>query len=527
MTTAPTIASSTTTAPSSASTTLTLTKPSGVANGDLLVILCASSASSANGFNSAPAGWTSIQYAGYSGGGSLGAYWRFADGSEGATLDVTQTSSTRGAGLYLRITGADPTTPIAGVGTATSTAGTQPTSGIGSSASMENTLRFWAFGIAAWPSGGGFWTTTYSTFSVLSGIGQTTLSVNYRADSASGSSGTNSITWGDSEDTGAGAGFGFSIAPGPDPIVLPPALRASHLQAVHPDVLRGRGMRSPLNAPDFVPPPAIVPPSRRALQLPVPGRVLEGRSLRPEWAPLAVPYFPPNPPPSRRALQPCPPGQVLVGRARRSPPIPVVTWLRRELALRFPIDVLAPQLFRVVARNTATDAETVLGTCTAAAPTIGSVSLADGDYVLRVEVDGEYWRRARVLQEWPVRIAGGAVTLPMPPVNNLQVVWQDGVPVLHWTWDAAAGYGTPTSFAVRSGASNPPTTPAGSVTATAPAGYQLTLSAPVSATYYGVAAFDGASVYGPLSVVLVSPVVSLDHPRPQSMRRGDGDWLTS
>lgn len=47
-----------------------------------------------------------------SGGCSVGAFWHIADGSEGSTIDVVQTSSVRAWGWYLRITGVDTVAPI-------------------------------------------------------------------------------------------------------------------------------------------------------------------------------------------------------------------------------------------------------------------------------------------------------------------------------------------------------------------------------------------------------------------------------
>jgi len=100
---------------------LTLTKPSGVVAGDLLLIIVANdnATDTAQWDDSTlkPPGFTLINEAGTSTSDChCAAFFRIADGSEGSTIDVPAQSSNDYVGFYARITGAHPSSPINVVG---------------------------------------------------------------------------------------------------------------------------------------------------------------------------------------------------------------------------------------------------------------------------------------------------------------------------------------------------------------------------------------------------------------------------
>ena len=94
---------------------LTLTKPSGVQAGDLLMLFAMESSTGNSGFSDNVTGWN---FGGTIGNSTQDAptawWWRIATGSEGATQDVTSSSAGNNVlmGWYLRISGVDQTTPI-------------------------------------------------------------------------------------------------------------------------------------------------------------------------------------------------------------------------------------------------------------------------------------------------------------------------------------------------------------------------------------------------------------------------------
>lgn len=110
----PVIETSTTNTEAVATTTITLTKPTGVAADDLLVIIVGSDTNGTPGYQ-ALSGFTQV-WGDVGGGSGTGAdavmYWRIATGSEGASETVTNDNSAEMVGWYLRISGVDTTTPI-------------------------------------------------------------------------------------------------------------------------------------------------------------------------------------------------------------------------------------------------------------------------------------------------------------------------------------------------------------------------------------------------------------------------------
>ena len=97
-----------------ASSTLTFTKPSSVQVGDLLVIIAMQDDTSSQAFDAT--GSSDFTFLGDGGSTSsdahVGFYYRIADGTEGSSESITALSSDEWMGFYVRISGADGTTPI-------------------------------------------------------------------------------------------------------------------------------------------------------------------------------------------------------------------------------------------------------------------------------------------------------------------------------------------------------------------------------------------------------------------------------
>lgn len=92
-------------------------KPSGVQVGDLLVILAMLEEDGDGTIFNSLSGWTKeFEYGDTTADARIAMYWRIATGSEAASEDVTATAACYGKSWYLRISGADGTTPIHLVG---------------------------------------------------------------------------------------------------------------------------------------------------------------------------------------------------------------------------------------------------------------------------------------------------------------------------------------------------------------------------------------------------------------------------
>ena len=96
------------------SATLTLAKPANVAVGDLLVLICMNDSESASPeFSDNLDGWNFVNTAGDAvSDAHIGVFWRIANGTEGDTIEVTAETLRHWTGFYVRISGADGTTPI-------------------------------------------------------------------------------------------------------------------------------------------------------------------------------------------------------------------------------------------------------------------------------------------------------------------------------------------------------------------------------------------------------------------------------
>ncbi len=110
---------------SSGATSLTIGKPSGVVENDLMVAVVVVEGSA--GTLAAPAGWTTIQWASFTG-VSTGVFYKVAGASEPANYTFSWSNSEQAYGFIMRITGHDATTPInvSGLDSATSATPTCP-----------------------------------------------------------------------------------------------------------------------------------------------------------------------------------------------------------------------------------------------------------------------------------------------------------------------------------------------------------------------------------------------------------------
>ena len=113
----PVIAGSTTAVATSAS--LTLTIPSGVSDGDLLLILVGNDNGAAGeGFIDNTTGWTlEYSYGDATSDSYIGLYSKIADGTNEDSVTVNSTDSDDFVGWYLHITGQNATSPVRVVGT--------------------------------------------------------------------------------------------------------------------------------------------------------------------------------------------------------------------------------------------------------------------------------------------------------------------------------------------------------------------------------------------------------------------------
>lgn len=125
---------------STSTATIAVSKPSGVASGDLLLILAGNDFYNAEAYDSLT-GWTEWSTTAIAWHGvNASLFWRVADGTEGATETITISGSetARHLAYYLRISGADTTAPIDATGTwaySTATASLATTAPSGGSAS--------------------------------------------------------------------------------------------------------------------------------------------------------------------------------------------------------------------------------------------------------------------------------------------------------------------------------------------------------------------------------------------------------
>lgn len=199
-------------------TSIDVTKPAGVVNGELLlIIVCSDDNGSDPGFEDPVSGWTTIMNVGNSvSDAKLAIYWRIADGTEGATQNIGMDTIDDVIGWYLRVSGVDQTTPI-NVSSGSQSSGNSSSHAIsGITTTVPDCLAFYAL---CFDGADGF------PFSV-SGTGWTETA---EGETPSGDNTDVSGTWGNKDmaiagATGTatiacqvsdGAGYGqFAVAPG-------------------------------------------------------------------------------------------------------------------------------------------------------------------------------------------------------------------------------------------------------------------------------------------------------------------------
>jgi hypothetical protein len=495
----PVVASSTTNSAGSTAT-LTMTKPSGVAAGDLLLVICGSEAGGTDGYDTAPSGWNLVNYASVGSSASVAAFWRIADGGEPSTTDFVQSLTRDSWGFYLRITGADETTPIHVVGSDYSGTG-ELHSITGVTTSTADCLAVvvgcapnvgaYSFSISGWSGA--------STTSINSGGG--TPCAGFRATKTQASAGATGTAFVDvSPDSFSLTGFQFAIAPGLETLEGTADIvggEAPDVAGVGSPVITGSGAIIAGEAPDVSA-----------------GMLSEGAidvGEAPDVAGVGSPVV-------RGA------GAIVAGEA---PDVVARGYRDAEVALLVDLDVLADPVYRVVARNLETGVETILGTATAADPALEDVAIADGKYMLRVEVDGRFWRGARYAREFPLEVLASEIVAPLPQATALAAAAIEGVVIVTWTHQFVAGEVPPADWAIWTGATSPVDTsgpPAATAVDFGPGGYLVELAAHPSVLHVAVAARADAST-GPISEVAVSGAgAALAAPSAQSARNPDGGW---
>lgn len=178
--------------------------------------------------------------------------------------------------------------------------------------------------------------------------------------------------------------------------------------------------------------------------------------------------------------------------------------------------------YRLFALNLQSGVETELGFVPApGALHLDGAALADGDYELRVRCDGHFWKDARVVSAFPMKIDSGANTFPLPAVEDLNCAIEDANIYLSWQWEMSDGLQTPLDFALWMGASEPVDisgAPIDSVAAGAPGAMTIQLMGITEPVFAVVCARRGAA-RGPASTILISiPDIAPESPENQAAR---------
>lgn len=184
-----------------------------------------------------------------------------------------------------------------------------------------------------------------------------------------------------------------------------------------------------------------------------------------------------------------------------------------DLDLR--LDAYAQSGYKLYALNLSTNIETYLGFAPAGGTLqLSGVSLADGSYMIRVTLAGYYWQDERVLQRFPVQIAGGVFVQPLPAISNLAYTFQLAGTLVTWNWLAQPGTVQPTDFALWTGATLPVDqsgAPAYTTAASSPGAYSI-LIAQAGPINVAVCARNG-STQGPSQTISIpTPPVTLASP---------------
>ena len=144
------VVETTATTATAAGTSHTVTLPTGIANGDLLIIFGGSNTNTTFGY---PAGWTELWDAGGGTAAGSGAFRR-ADGGEGASVTVTTAASAQCGWVAYRISGhhttSDPEDAVAATG-------------VGTTPDPPSTPASWGTEDNLWLAGGAHDNTTVNT----------------------------------------------------------------------------------------------------------------------------------------------------------------------------------------------------------------------------------------------------------------------------------------------------------------------------------------------------------------------------
>lgn len=232
------------------STTLTITKPTGVVDNDLLVAIIYGGGLAE--INSVPSGWTLIQQQTTSNALELSTYYKVAS-SEGASWQWGFDASGQVAGVVLRITGHNTLVNIETSAKSSQSNDETPSFTNSVTPSQANSLIIFASGAEQFtdntPSASSYaiatdnptWT---ELLDIASGAGDDALAVAYAIRTATSATGNSSLTWSDnSNNTIDTAGILIVIPPRVDVTVSPSVISATF--SVQAPTVTGSAVVSP------------------------------------------------------------------------------------------------------------------------------------------------------------------------------------------------------------------------------------------------------------------------------------------
>lgn len=205
-----------------AASSIAATLPASISVGDLLRINVSQTPDS--GSITTPSGWTKPQdVADGFGGGRLSAFWRIADGTEGATVSFTFANARNSTAIAWRLTGHNPTTPIDASAnnsgtTGSTTAITSPsvTTTVANCMIERSGATRQSTGIA--DPGGGY--TNVSSATNGSSFDQNAQRVSYIAQAGTGASGTADFVSSGTDREWQAITIAIAPAPGPTPTLM-------------------------------------------------------------------------------------------------------------------------------------------------------------------------------------------------------------------------------------------------------------------------------------------------------------------
>ena len=182
--------------------------------------------------------------------------------------------------------------------------------------------------------------------------------------------------------------------------------------------------------------------------------------------------------------------------------------------------------YRLFALNLTTGEEALLGFIPADGPlSLSDVTLADGDYEIRVRADGSYWRDTRFTKAFPITIEDGEIATPLPAITGLKYSRGTESLMISWTWLASDTTQTPHDFALWTATSLPVGTsgePDQIVPVLAPGGYSTTIPDSTETRHVAACARrDGKT--GPVSTITI-PAPEIPHREPGKPDRLVRKW---